>query len=317
MGNIATLRQGTSLLGVSFSDKQLKIIKDSVAPGLTSDEFDLFIEQCRAYALNPVRKQIYAVPYNTRVKENGQWVAKRSITLIVGIEGLRSIAHRTGNYRPDEEPAVLDFDEAAKGAENPLGIIKATARIFIYRHGEWFPVKDEAYWDEYAQTFFDKDEKVNKAKGQWAKMGRIMIAKCAEAKALRKAFPEDIGALYEAAEMDHMEGMRADLSPSEAVAEQERVEREQRISHEQIIPVTWSRLGSQEAVPVSKLEGRLIDFYRASDASVELINWFTTANQESLKMFWARKPDEALECKRIKELRLEELASVQDAEIVG
>lgn len=75
-------------------DKQLALIRRTVAKDCDAAEFDLFIHVCRAVRLDPLRRQIYAFVFG---KDNPK---KRQMTIVTSIGGYRSIAERTGNYRP-------------------------------------------------------------------------------------------------------------------------------------------------------------------------------------------------------------------------
>jgi len=208
-----------------FSDRQLDLIRRTVANDCNPQEFDLFCEVARRAGLDPFRRQISAIVFSKGDQD------KRRMSIITGIDGLRSIAARSGRYRPDEDPPRFTYDEALKDPHsNPLGIERAEVRVYIRDEGSeiWRPVAGVAYWDEFAplkeegadgfdwvesgQLWPQGTAKAGQPKmrkqprgqvvrkldtsGQWGKMGRLMLAKCAEAQALRKAFPEDLAGLY-------------------------------------------------------------------------------------------------------------------------
>jgi phage recombination protein Bet len=164
---------------------------------------------------------------------------KRRMAVVTGIDGLRALAARSGRYRPDETEPEITYLPELKGATNPLGVEKAVVRIFMRDEGgtEWRPVAGVAHWDEFAPLSEawaeDREtgrrrptgERILDAAGAWARMGRVMIAKCAEAQALRKAFPEDLSGLYADSELDQAHA--ADVSATErieAAAAQDRLE---------------------------------------------------------------------------------------------
>lgn len=306
--NVATLYRGASLQGVSFTPAQLQIIKTSVAPGLIGHEFDLFIEQARLYGLSPIKKQIYGIIYMRRVKNDATnaWESERQLTLITSIQGLRTIAARTGKYRPDDR--ATRYTKAEKTPANPAGIESAEVTVYTQdSSGEWYPAIGVADWDEFAPIHGKKGTPT----GKWGDMPKLMLAKCAEAQALRRAFPDDIGSLYEQSEMDQAEGEKwTDATATEIVEAQEILDR-RAIVGDKHIRIMWNPMGEQEAIPASKLHGRLIDFYRDEEAitSPDQLEWFTRCNRESLKEFWAERPDEALEAKREREAAAERLST--------
>lgn len=293
-----------------FSPAQLTIIKNTVARDTNSVEFDLFMEACRSYGLDPFRKQIHAVVYS---KDNE---AKRKMTIIVSRDGLRVLAHRCGDYRPASEPAQIVYDDSAKGPTNPKGIVMATVKLWKQdKRGEWFPVIGEAYWDEFApfsdEWAFDEKQgkraptgrKVLDASGNWAKMPVIMITKCAESQALRAGWPETFGNIYTEEEMDKLSEA---ASASQEMAEFQRQERERRVGGKGILMV-FDDAGQLEKVPVGQVMDRCLDFVRASDPID--VHKFRIRNEQPLREFWAESPSDALELKRVieaKELALQQ-----------
>lgn len=307
MGQIATLHHGAMVADKSLTAKQLQIIKTSVAPGLNSAEFDLFIEQARIYGLNPITKQIYGVVYMRRKQDaDGKWVNDRQLTLITGIDGFRSIAARTGRYRPDEQPPRFEKTEATN--RNPAGIESATVTVYYQdEQGRWHPVAGTAYWDEFAPI----SEKTGKPMGKWPEMPRLMLAKCAEAQALRRAFPEQIGGLYEQTEIDAQDTKWQDATASEIVEAHAILDRRALVGDKHLL-FSFEPMGEQEAIPVNGVLGRLMDFYR-DVPSLDHLEWFTRCNRETLKAYWAESPEDALEAKKAREQRQNALEAARVA----
>ena len=213
-----------------YSDSQLSLIKRTVASDCSRDEFDLFIEVARRVGLDPFRRQIYAVVYS---KDNPE---KRKMSIITGIDGFRAVAARNKDYRPDEDEPDFKVNPELKGPTNPLGLERAKVRCFkLAPDGEWHPVVGVAYWDEFAPVKevweYDPDQRKRvptgryelDAKSKWATMGRIMLAKCAEAQALRRGWPEDLSGIYAPEEMARADAI--DVTPSDAAEHHETEER--------------------------------------------------------------------------------------------
>ena len=85
------------LPNASMSDRDLALVRRTVAADTNDDEFNVFINYCRTLGLNPLRRQIYALVYNKADPK------KRKMSIIVAIDGFRSVAARSGNYRPDDD----------------------------------------------------------------------------------------------------------------------------------------------------------------------------------------------------------------------
>lgn len=286
---------------MNYTGGQLALIKNTVARDCNPLEFDLFVTVARNAGLDPFRKQISAIVFS---KDNPE---KRRMSIITTIDGLRVIAARSGRYRPDEDEPVIEYDDAAKSSTNPLGIRKAVVKVYIadaMKAGGWKPVTGVAYWDEFAPVkeewaYSDEQRKrVPTGKqtldGNWPKMGRVMICKCAEAQALRKAFPEDTSGLYEAAELDRAQVI--DLTPSEVIEQHQTEDRLSRIGAANGITLQLSPTSPLESIPLGQIADKVMA--AARDFDLNQIRWFESANTHPLREFWARSPTDALALKK-------------------
>lgn len=289
----------------NYTDSQLALIKRTVANGLSSDEFNMFVELCRRNRLDPFRGQASPVVFNARNAE------KRRVALVVGIDGLRAIADRLDTYAPDENPPEYEIDEGRKGPTNPLGIVKCTVYANKLRADRWFRIPGVAYWDEFAPITDEWDwcDQSNKRKptgkktvgGKWAEMPRHMIAIAAERQALRKGWPDAFGDVYADEEVArHVEG-----DASEAVERLEAGERLKRIGGRAI---TFAVDPHQplEAWPVGQVADRINEFLDGCEMLPRL-EWFQSTNREALKQFWSDAPGDAHEVKKAMEAKIAKL----------
>lgn len=178
MTAIAIREHGTAVSRDMTSD-QVDLIKRTIAVGATNDELALFIQQCNRTGLDPFARQIYAI------KRQGK------MTVQVSIDGFRLIAERTGKYAGQTAPQWCGPD----GAWVDVWLSNtapAAARVGVMRHDFQQPTYGIATFREYSQQ----------ASQMWSKMPATMLAKCAEALALRKAFPQELSGLYTADEME-------------------------------------------------------------------------------------------------------------------
>jgi len=147
-----------------------------------------FLQHCARTGLDPIARQIYSIARKSRGQLKWQ--------IQISIDGARLVAERTGQYEGQTTPEFtadgVTWTQVWLGAEPPKA-----ARVGVYRRGFREALYAVALWDAYVQTKYNGD-----VSEMWSKMGPLMLAKCAEMLALRKAFPQDLSGLYSAEEMD-------------------------------------------------------------------------------------------------------------------
>lgn len=172
---------------VMFSPDKIDLMKATICRGSTDEEFGLFLHACKRTGLDPFMRQIYAVKrYDSNLR-------REAMTIQTGIDGYRLIAERTGRYCPGREPTYV-FDKNGH-LESATAYVKKQTR-----DGTWHEVSACAFFCEYAQRKRDGG-----LVSMWASMPRGQLAKCAEALALRKAFPAELSGLYTKEEMQQSE----------------------------------------------------------------------------------------------------------------
>jgi phage recombination protein Bet len=176
--------------GQQFNQRQLDIIKNQIAKGANDDDLGLFLEVCKLTGLNPFQRQIYAVMRGGRM------------TIQTGIDGYRLIAARTGQLAGIDDPQYDSED-----GEHPN---KATVTVWRFVKNQRVPFTATARWREYVQP----------SGGLWSKMPYLMLGKCAEALALRKAFPAELSGVYTGEEMSQADNDPAPYIDAEAVRQQ-------------------------------------------------------------------------------------------------
>jgi len=193
MNKVATLSEADTQCGSGhFTPKQIDILKNSICKGVSNEEFEVFLMACQKTQLDPFMRQIYEVKSKQK-KADGTW--GETMTIQTGIDGYRLIAERTERYAPGPEPTYV-YDKNGQLISSTSYIKKQT------KDGTWHTVSASAYLDEYCQTFIDKQTGEKKPTGMWVNMQRTMLAKCAEAQALRKAFPAEMSGIYTKEEME-------------------------------------------------------------------------------------------------------------------
>lgn len=143
---------------------------------------EAFLQHCRRTQLDPIARQIYAIRRWT--KGGPQWGIQ------VSIDGARLIAERSGKYA-GQTPVEWTGDGQTWTQVWLDDKPPAAARVGVHRADFREPLYAVANFQAY-----------DAGGPMWSKMPALMIGKCAEMLALRKAFPQDLSGLYSSEEMD-------------------------------------------------------------------------------------------------------------------
>jgi phage recombination protein Bet len=159
--------------GQMVSQKTFDLVKKVVFPDGTADELCLYFHKCKLAGVSPLDRKIYPIKYAGR------------LTFVGSIDYMRSKAAASGQFDGCDD---VEYEEG--NGDHPEEAI-----VRVYRKGIDRPFVDRARWSEYVGT--TKDGATN---AQWKSKPYLMLAKCAESAALRKAFPDELGGIYDEAE---------------------------------------------------------------------------------------------------------------------
>jgi phage recombination protein Bet len=166
-------------INCGFNEEQVRILRTLINGQISTEQMHIFLMMCRRTGLDPFAKQIYAIP------RRNKHTNKTELTIQTSIDGFRLVADRTGCYAPGR-PTEFVWDNGK--------LVCATAFVKkMASDGSWHEVSACAYMAEYYPSFNDQF---------WKKMPAVMLEKCAEARALRRAFPQDLQGIYAKEEMD-------------------------------------------------------------------------------------------------------------------
>lgn len=166
-----------------FTDPQIAALRQLGLGANTQADVEVFFHQAKRSGLDPFRREIYMI---TRKTKNGP-----KATIQTGIDGFYKIADRvtrqTGGTWGIPETLWCGPD----GQWRDVWLERtppAAAKVTVERNGSRF-------------TTVATSAEYNAGSPMWQKMPARMIAKCAEALAIRRAFPDDLSGLYTSEEM--------------------------------------------------------------------------------------------------------------------
>lgn len=183
----------------TWTEHQLATLRHLGVENATAGDLDVFFHQVKRTGLDPFARQIYMVGRDENRKVNGEWVTTTKYTIQTGIDGFRLIARRAADAAGD----VLSFEDTLWCGQDGKwtdvwlrhDVPPLAAKVVVVRgHGQRYPAV--ATLAEYAGR--KRDGSLTR---MWQEKASLMLAKCAEALALRKAFPQDLSGLYTSDEM--------------------------------------------------------------------------------------------------------------------
>ena len=159
-------------------------------PNVTDAEMKMFVELCKAHKLNPFIRECYLVKYGDK-----------PATIVTGKDTFVKRAHRNPRFR-GLEAGVTVINRNGVMERRPGSMVGGSTEKLI---GGWCSVHVEGYdvpmFDEVSLDEYMGRKRDGSPNGQWAKMPGTMIRKVAMVHALREAFPEDFGGMYDSSEM--------------------------------------------------------------------------------------------------------------------
>ena len=185
---------GKGLDGLSARD-----IIDYINPKATEQEAYLFAEFCRRKGADPMTKQVYLAIF-----ENDK--GDRSVSFIAGKEYFTEKAEQHPQFDCMKAGIIIRPKEGGE---------------LEHREGTFYLPSEETLLGGWSEVF-RKDRKIatkaevvlaeyNTGKKNWMKMPGTMIRKVAIVQALREAFPQNLGGMYDRSEM----GQAGALVPAE------------------------------------------------------------------------------------------------------
>lgn len=207
MSNVTTITKQTE-------QDLIQVLQNSLYPGAAIGSVQMVLNYCAAAGLDPMQKPVHIVPI---------WDAKSKQMRDVVMPGIglyRTQAARSGNY------AGMSVAEYGPDTTEKLGGVDITypawCRVTVKRLLPNGQIAEFSATERWKENYAVKGgaEKSIAPNAMWQKRPYAQLAKCAEAQALRKAFPE----FGSAATADEMEGKEIDMGAAEVVTQTTRSE---------------------------------------------------------------------------------------------
>jgi len=167
----------------TMSEDKINLLKNTICKDATDNELQLFLHACNRSGLDPFMRQIYFIKISGKM------------SIITAIDGYRLIAERSKRYMPGRETTFT------YGKDGHI----TSATSYVKKLGPdntWHEVGVTAVFSEYVGTG-----------PLWKSKPHVMISKCSEALALRKAFPSDLSGIYTKEELEGDEVMQPKAPP--------------------------------------------------------------------------------------------------------
>lgn len=198
MGEVATLKpQQANVPALAMDQGELiQVMKSSLYPGASDESVALVLSYCRATGLDPMKKPVHIVPMWDKK------LGKMRDVIMPGIGSYRTDAARSGQMAGISEPEFGPIMEQTIGGvqiKYPEWCrVTAKRRLATGEIANF--TASERWLENYAEA--GGPERSIAPNRMWSKRPYGQLAKCAQAQALRMAFPETIGAQPTAEEME-------------------------------------------------------------------------------------------------------------------
>lgn len=293
MGSVVAMQSGAL---TRRDGRRLDLFRRTVGKELVGPEIDEALEWCELYGANPFVRDIYFFPFGKVGTD------KRRVVPVLGIGLYRKIAARSGNYRPDHEPPRFHYDPTLAGVTNPTGMAWCEVGVWQYSHGDWHRIVSRLKWDERApiKEIWENGTptgrfQLDPGKQNWRTMPETMMAKCAEADAIRKAWPLETAGSYVSEEMDAPQTIEATaVEIAESYASEQRL---RAVGAANAILIDWMDGKPLVHVPVGQLGDAAIAWVRANAAEPMTVKLWAERNQHALREYWGRDKAGALALK--------------------
>jgi len=225
LANQITNQPSSELALVADHANTFRVLQETLYPGSTDQEVAMILSYCKARKIDPVLKPVHLVPMSVKTDKkdkDGSFIYERKNVIMPGIGLYRIDASRSGQYAGVTEPefgeeVTEEFSVSSKDGKSKTvkkvtfpKWCKVTVKKII-ADGSIAEFTAKEFWKENYASKSKWDDTPNE---MWAKRAYGQLAKCAEAQALRKAFPDVVGNEYTKEEMEGKNFHHEDVAPA-------------------------------------------------------------------------------------------------------
>lgn len=239
----------------TWDDSQLAALRQLGVADATDGDLAVYLNYCQQTGMSPFAKQIYMI--GRREKRGDTWIVKQTIQM--GIDGFRIIAQRSQEYQGQEDAQWCGPDGVWKDVWTDTVNPPFAARVGVNRKGFKKPLYAVALWSSYAVYYNDV------LSPMWKKHGPGQLAKCAEALAVRKAFPMDLSGIYEPTEMESIDAMESQSASEDSQDPKPNMTKSEPVQEVEVASWTDDEINTAS---------QLIDNVEEFKTSAELKAWF-------------------------------------------
>lgn len=217
IANQVMKNQETNIATLNTDENTFRVLQETLYPGSTDQEVAMILGYCRARKIDPILKPVHLVPMSVKTDKkdkDGKFVYERKNVIMPGIGLYRIDASRSGQYAGVSEPEfgeemTKEFGDKVKRRITFPKWCKITVKK-ILADGSIAEFTAKEFWLE---NYASKSKFDDTPNDMWEKRCYGQLAKCAEAQALRKAFPDVVGNEYTKEEMEGKMHHHDDVAP--------------------------------------------------------------------------------------------------------
>lgn len=206
LANQVMAKPVNALNGIQTDENTFRVLQETLYPGSTDQEVAMILGYCKARKIDPILKPVYLVPMSVKTDKKdkeGKFIYERKNVIMPGIGLYRIDASRSGLYAGVNEPEfgeeiTKQFGDKVKRSITFPKWCKITVKK-ILSDGSIAEFTAKEFWLE---NYASKSKFDDTPNDMWEKRAYGQLAKCAEAQALRKAFPDVVGNEYTKEEME-------------------------------------------------------------------------------------------------------------------